>query len=101
MAQFYEPDLGANPDDPFARDADGNQYIYSQIIDDEQGVTLAAASDLESDLRSHNGPGKTDRATAVGVRLAERARATGIRTVVFDRGGYRYHGRGPLRSSLR
>ncbi len=70
-----------------------NQYIYSQIIDDEQGVTLAAASDLESDLRSHNGPGKTDRATAVGARLAERARATGIRTVVFDRGGYRYHGR--------
>jgi large subunit ribosomal protein L18 len=70
-----------------------NQHIYCQIIDDQVGKTLAAASDLESDLRSMKSEGKIAPAEAVGTRVAERATAAGIRRVVFDRGGYRYHGR--------
>ncbi|MCY3886533.1 MAG: 50S ribosomal protein L18 [Chloroflexi bacterium] len=70
-----------------------NQHIYCQIIDDEAGVTLAAASDLERDLRDVTGKGKISSAEAVGQRVAARAATAGIREVVFDRGGYRYHGR--------
>lgn len=70
-----------------------NQHIYCQIIDDEAGVTLTAASDLERDLRDMTSKGKISSAEAVGQRVAERAAAAGIREVVFDRGGYRYHGR--------
>lgn len=70
-----------------------NQHIYCQVIDDEAGVTLAAASDLEGDLRNAKHEGKISPAEAVGTRVAERATAAGIRQVVFDRGGYRYHGR--------
>ena len=65
----------------------------ARIIDDEAGVTLAAASDLERDLRDVTGKGKISSAEAVGQRVATRAVAAGIREVVFDRGGYRYHGR--------
>ena len=72
-------------------------HIYAQLIDDRGGKTLVAASD--GDVRpatasaSPAEPGKTARATAVGTLLAERAKAAGIESVVFDRGGYRYHGR--------
>jgi large subunit ribosomal protein L18 len=68
-------------------------HIYAQIIDDTTGHTLVAASTLEPDLRqSAQGP-KTERAKAVGKTIAERAKEKGIETVVFDRGGFLYHGR--------
>jgi large subunit ribosomal protein L18 len=67
-------------------------HIYAQIIDDEQGRTIAAASTTEKDLRGTTG-GNIDAATRVGRAIAERALSNGIESVVFDRGGYRYHGR--------
>jgi len=65
---------------------------FAQIIDDTAGVTLASASTLEAAVRSAGGD-KTARAKQVGSLLAERASAAGITSVVFDRGGYAYHGR--------
>jgi len=67
-------------------------HIYAQVIDDSSGRTLAAASSLEPDLRSAKGT-KSAEATAVGRIVAERARAAGVDRVVFDRAGFRYHGR--------
>jgi len=67
-------------------------HIYAQLIDDEQGVTLASASTTEKDLRGGTG-GNVEAAERVGRAIAERATAKGIESVVFDRGGYRYHGR--------
>ena len=67
-------------------------HIYAQVIDDTTGRTLAAASSLEPDMRSSNGSKSSD-AAAVGRLVAERARAAGIGQVVFDRAGFRYHGR--------
>jgi large subunit ribosomal protein L18 len=69
------------------------QHIYCQVIDDVSGTTLAAASTNEPDVRSGQAGSKTDRARAIGRAIAERAKAKGITTVVFDRGGYLYHGR--------
>ncbi|MBU6423323.1 MAG: 50S ribosomal protein L18 [Chloroflexota bacterium] len=63
-------------------------HIYAQVIDDASGRTLAAASDL--DVKAGK---KSERAKGVGRAVAERAKAAGINEVVFDRGGYRYHGR--------
>jgi len=64
--------------------------IYAQVIDDRSGRTLAAASSLEGkDSKTK----KADAAKAVGASIAEKAKAAGIEEVVFDRGGYRYHGR--------
>ncbi len=70
-----------------------NRYIYAQIVDDRQGTTLVAASSLEKDLREGPGAGNRQAAEAVGARLAERAVAAGVEEVVFDRSGYKYHGR--------
>ena len=71
-----------------------NSHIYCQLIDDDAGRTLAAASDMEADLRAASAtPSKVGRAEAVGQRVAERAQAAGVKEVVFDRSGYRYHGR--------
>ncbi|HJZ61740.1 MAG TPA: 50S ribosomal protein L18 [Miltoncostaeaceae bacterium] len=67
-----------------------NMRIYAQVIDDDQGHTLAAAGSHEAALK---GLAKSDAATAVGGLVAERARAAGVTRVVFDRGGYLYHGR--------
>ncbi len=67
-------------------------HIYAQVIDDIQGQTLAAASTTEKDLRGSSG-GNVDAARRVGKTIAERALAKGINSVVFDRGGYLYHGR--------
>ena len=67
------------------------RYIYAQVIDDDAGKTLAAASSREPAIAAS--PGKVDAARAVGRALAERARAAGVSAVVLDRGGYRYHGR--------
>ena len=70
------------------------KHMYAQVIDDTKGATLAAASTLERDLSGvlKNGAGK-DAASAVGKIVAERAKAKGVESVVFDRGGYLYHGR--------
>jgi large subunit ribosomal protein L18 len=69
-------------------------HIYAQIIDDTKGETLAAASSIDTALRSDlEGQAKLAKSTAVGKLIAERALAKGITRVVFDRGGYRYHGR--------
>ena len=65
--------------------------IYAQVIDDVNGVTLVSASSLEKDFKVDGT--KSDAAKQVGVNVAERAKAKGIETVVFDRGGYVYHGR--------
>jgi len=70
-----------------------NRYIYAQIVDDRQGKTLVAASSLEKDLREGPGTGNREAAQAVGARLAERAVAAGVKEIVFDRSGYKYHGR--------
>ncbi len=66
--------------------------IYAQVIDDTTGRTLAAASSLERELRSLEIT-KTERARTVGRLVAERAKAAGVDCVVFDRAGFRYHGR--------
>src|SRR4051812_44810167 len=71
-----------------------NQYIYAQVIDDSSGKTLAAASTLEKDLRAKfTSRASAEAATEVGKLIAERAKAAGVSQVVFDRGGYRFHGR--------
>ncbi len=67
-------------------------HIYAQVIDDEQGVTLVSASTTEKDLRGATG-GNVDAAKRIGREIAQRALAKGITRIVFDRGGYLYHGR--------
>ncbi len=69
-------------------------HIYAQVIDDTKGVTLAAASSMEKDLRGELKSGANVKAaSAVGKLIAERAVSKGVKDVVFDRGGYLYHGR--------
>jgi large subunit ribosomal protein L18 len=70
-----------------------NKHISAQVIDDRSGRTLAAASTVEKAMRDSGGAGKTSAATNVGRLVAERAKAAGVTTVVFDRGGFQYHGR--------
>ncbi|MGH3442441.1 MAG: 50S ribosomal protein L18 [Nitriliruptorales bacterium] len=70
-----------------------NAHIYAQVVDDDRGHTLAAASSLEGDAGAGSGTSKSDVAKRVGETLAERAKAAGIDAVVFDRGGFRYAGR--------
>lgn len=67
-------------------------HIYAQVIDDEQGRTLATASTTEKDLAGSTG-GNIEAARRIGKAIAERAMAAGISSVVYDRGGYVYHGR--------
>jgi large subunit ribosomal protein L18 len=67
-------------------------HIYAQVIDDASGKTLAAASTVEKELRASKQT-KTDEAQTVGRLLAERAKKAGVERVVFDRAGFRYHGR--------
>jgi len=70
------------------------KHIYAQVIDDDRGHTLVAASTLDPELRGKlNGLNKTEQARSVGKLLGKRALARGVKQVVFDRGGYRYHGR--------
>jgi large subunit ribosomal protein L18 len=69
-----------------------SKHVYAQVIDDVQGRTVAAASTIETDLRS-GATGTVDAAKSVGKLVGERAKAAGVETVVFDRGGFRYHGR--------
>ena len=67
-----------------------NKYIYAQLIDDANGHTVAAASSRESDLDSGS---PVEAGKAVGQKLAERAKEAGVDVAIFDRNGYRYHGR--------
>jgi large subunit ribosomal protein L18 len=71
------------------------RYVYAQVIDDERGVTIAQASSKESALVAglEAGTGGRDAAKRVGEAIAERAREKGVQRVVFDRGGYIYHGK--------
>jgi large subunit ribosomal protein L18 len=68
------------------------KHIYAQLVNDDRGVTLLGVSD-HSEGVNPDGAGKIGRAKGVGKALAEKAKAAGITRVVFDRGGYRYHGR--------
>jgi large subunit ribosomal protein L18 len=68
------------------------RHIYAQVIDDAAGVTVASASTLDKDLKSKTGATK-DGAAAVGKTIAERAKKAGVSSVVFDRGGFLFHGR--------
>ena len=68
------------------------RHIYAQVIDDAAGKTLAAASTLDKDLKGKTGATR-DGAAQVGKTLAERAKAAGVSSVVFDRGGFLFHGR--------
>jgi len=69
-----------------------SRHVYAQLIDDVNGRTIAAASTMEPDVRSGT-TGNVDAAKAVGQRVGDRAKTAGITQVVFDRGGFRYHGR--------
>ena len=68
-----------------------NRYLYAQVIDDQNGRTIAAASSQEAALRSKNLTVET--AAEIGKLVAERAKQAGVEAVVFDRGGFTYHGR--------
>jgi large subunit ribosomal protein L18 len=70
-----------------------NKHITAQVIDDDRGHTLAAASSTETELRGAGSGGSVAAAERVGALVAERAKAAGVTAVVFDRGGYAYHGR--------
>jgi large subunit ribosomal protein L18 len=69
-----------------------NRHIYAQVIDDVSGRTVVSASTVEVEARD-GATATVDAAKAVGRRIGERAKAAGVATVVFDRGGFRYHGR--------
>lgn len=75
-----------------------NQHIYAQVIDDTAGHTIVAASTIEPAIREefsaeNDGHRRIDEANVVGRIVAERAKEKGVSTVVFDRGGYKFHGR--------
>jgi large subunit ribosomal protein L18 len=70
-----------------------NKHIYAQAIDDIAGRTVASASTMESEQRAGKKTATVDAATQVGKLVAERVKAAGITSVVFDRGGFKYHGR--------
>lgn len=69
------------------------QHIYAQLIDDSKGITLAAASTLDKEIKGKVKTATIDAAKSVGETIAKRAQKANVKTVVFDRGGYLYHGR--------
>ena len=83
--------ISGTPERPRLNVFRSNENIYAQIIDDVNGVTLAAASTLDKEFEGATG--NCEAAKKVGQLVAERAKAKGISAVVFDRGGYIYHGR--------
>lgn len=86
--------VSGNPERPRLNVFRSANHIYAQVIDDIAGRTLAAASDLDAELASDvKGKNKVECASAVGKAVASRALARGVSAVVFDRGGYKYHGR--------
>ena len=71
-----------------------SKHIYAQVIDDTRGVTVAAASTLSPELKDHEGHrGNRSAAAQVGTLIAQKAQAVGVKSVVFDRNGYLFHGR--------
>jgi large subunit ribosomal protein L18 len=84
--------LSGTPDRPRLVVTRSSRHVVAQVVDDTRGHTLASASSLEADIRSIKG-NKTEKASAVGKLVAERAKKAGVGTVVFDRGGNEYHGR--------
>jgi large subunit ribosomal protein L18 len=84
--------VAGNPERPRLNVYRSTNHIYAQIIDDTVGKTLVSASSLDKALELKTG-GNLDAAKAVGKAIAERGKAAGISKVVFDRGGYLYHGR--------
>ena len=84
--------LSGSPERPRLAVFRSLNHVYAQVIDDDAGRTLAAASSLETGLRDETGT-KSQLAAAVGRLIAERARTAGVQRVVFDRAGFRYHGR--------
>jgi large subunit ribosomal protein L18 len=82
--------LTGTPERPRLAVFRSGKHIYAQIVDDTKSHTLVAASSIEKDVK---GGGNKDGAKIVGTTLAERAKKAGIEVVVFDRGGFRYHGR--------
>ncbi len=86
--------LAGRPDSPRLNVFRSLHHIYAQVINDEEGRTLVSASTLDKDVRQEIGDlSPTEQAKRVGLEVARRAKAQGIETVVFDRGGYKYHGR--------
>lgn len=83
--------ISGTPDRPRLNVFRSNKHIYAQLIDDVNGVTLAAASTMDKGFEGTGG--NKDAARKVGQAIAERAKEKNIETVVFDRGGYLYHGR--------
>ena len=86
-------DLSGTPENPRLSVFRSNKQISAQIIDDLTGKTLVSASSLEKEIAQKKGLKKTEQAKLVGKLIAEKARANGISSVVFDRNGYLYHGR--------
>ncbi len=70
-----------------------NKHIYAQVVDDVAGKTIAAMSTVDKEFNQGDEKGKTGAAKVVGMAIAERAKSAGISQVIFDRGGYLYHGR--------
>ncbi len=89
-SRFY---LSGNAEKPRLAVFRSLKHIYAQVINDETGETIAMASSLDKELRGSTNGGNKDGAKAVGAKVAERAIAKGVSTVVFDKGGYKYHGR--------
>lgn len=85
--------ISGTSDCPRLRVFKSNKHIYAQIIDDAAGRTLVTMSTMDKEYSAGEEKGKRAAAKAVGVKIAERAKAAGIEEVVFDRGGYIYHGR--------
>lgn len=85
--------ITGTPERPRLRVYRSLNHIYAQIIDDTKGATLAAMSTLDKVVKEGDAKSKIDKAHQVGLLIAERAKAAGVNTVVFDRGGYLYHGR--------
>ena len=84
--------VSGTPDCPRLAVFRSGRHIYAQLIDDVNGTTLAAASSLDKAIKGQKGP-FTERARLVGELAAERAADKGVKDVVFDRGGFKYHGR--------
>ena len=83
--------ISGTPERPRLNVYRSTKHIYAQLIDDVNGVTLASASSMDKDFEGYGG--NIEGATAVGKKIAEKALSAGIKAVVFDRGGYVYHGR--------
>jgi large subunit ribosomal protein L18 len=86
--------ISGTPERPRLNVFRSTEQIYAQLIDDVSGHTLVSASSIDGELKADmEGKTKSEQATLVGKQVAERARAAGIEQVVFDRGGFLYHGR--------